>query len=212
MGLFSKMKENFQNYQKQEEIRRAMINKEITADANRPSVRSLPAKQLITSVADDPRLMEPRKKTNKRLRDQLIECIRQGKFSYTEVAVLDTTSSIIGTQLNLLGGDSQDYVWRVYVKVADLTGRVQKELIMTIYESCPSGWASNYWEEKYQNPDQVNVADYPHAYLVHYYLGQLEYYRVLSYDDLANLGSLVPELKVDWDKCIMDDTNRHCWW
>ena len=94
MGFFGKLKETIKDIQISEELKSKMVSKEMAADANRPSIRSLPYKQLITSVADDPRLMEP-KKVNKKQREQFIECIRQGRFSYTEVVIVDTCNHII---------------------------------------------------------------------------------------------------------------------
>ncbi|MCR5291475.1 MAG: hypothetical protein K6E28_01145 [Eubacterium sp.] len=211
MGFFGKLKETIKDFQESEKIKSKMVSKEVAADANRPGIRSLPYKQLITSVADDPRLMEPRK-VNKKQREQFIECIRQGRFSYTEVVIVDTCNHIIGTRTNFFGDDSRDYEWRYYAKVADMNGQVYKEVIMSLNEELPFGWTNNYWDEKYQNPDHVDISQYPHAFIVHYYLQQTEYYRILTYDEFANLSSLVRELKVKSDVCLIDDTTHSCWW
>ena len=64
MGFFNTLKDTIDETKRVGELKKVIYRKELEADPKRPSIKNLPFKVLNPSVANDPRLMEP-KKVNK---------------------------------------------------------------------------------------------------------------------------------------------------
>ena len=211
MGFFNTLKDTIDETKRIGELKKVIYRKELEADPKRPSVKNLPFKVLNPSVANDPRLMEP-KKVNKWKREQFIKCIREGRFSYVEVVALAAMNMIVCSRLNLFGSDLDDYEWRYYVKVADLRGIVQREIVLSLNKELPCGWKNGFFEDYMKNPDVINPAAYPHIFIIRYYIGDKECYKALTYDQFANLSFVVSQLDLDVKKYLDIDTDHLIYW
>jgi hypothetical protein len=109
--------------------------------------------------------------------------------------------------------EETDYIYRIYAKVADLNGVVHRETVITAKEKNIPEWPSNWWDEQYKNPDVVDPSGLAHAYILHYYIQNTEYFLLVEPDEFNDLSKVFLRLKNRPKAgCLEPDKSCRCWW
>ena len=113
--------------------------------------------------------------------------------------------------------DDIDRYYRYYVKIADLNGTVYRELVLTTKRDLVKAWKKNVDWLQAENPDVVTNTDYPRVYVLHYYLGEEEFYLALDKAEFDNIASVAGKIRFKTNqgmKCL--ELNRYesycCFW
>ncbi len=211
MGLFDKIKANLAEANRRSQVHNEMNAKEREADANRPSITALNFQVLDPAIANDPRYTNSGYVKKVGVED-FLECIRSGRAEYAEVVVVTSCSLHVDTESNPFSDDNT-WIYRVYGKVADLSGAVYREIVITAKDDYISEWAYHYWDEQYTNPDPVSPAQLPHAYILHYSIQNAEQYLLVDQEEFDDLSKVFLRLKNRTRcKCLELDNSRNCWW
>ena len=211
MGLFDKIKANLAEAKRRSQVHDEMMRKEREADEKRPSVTGLDFKLLDPAIANDPRYMNSGYIKKVGVED-FLACVRSGRAEFAEVVVVDTCTIHVDTESNPFS-DDDTWIYRLYGKVADLSGAVYRELVITAKDESISEWSSHYWDEKYANPDPVSPAQFPHAYILHYTMQNAEQYLLVDQEEFGDLTKVFLRLKNRTRRaCLEPDSDRQCWW
>lgn len=210
MGLFAKLKKNYQEAVERSRSFDLKENGERATDPTRPSIESLPFTKLDPSAADDPELQNVRVK-DEQDKAKFIECIRQGRAEFSEVMVVDSADISVEMSRDHLKQENQ-YIYRRYVKVADLSGRVRKDMVACLKDIDLKGWYNGKFWEQAQNPEVVSGPEYKHIFILHYFLGEKEYYMAMEKEALEHPATVADEVAFDKKSCLLPVTENRCYW
>lgn len=211
MGFFDKIKANLEEAKRRDQLHNQMMRDSREADSRRPGIRDLDFKVLDPAIGSDPRYTNSGyiKKIGV---DDFLACIRSGKAEYAEVVVVTTHEIIVDSDYSVLREET-DYIYRIYAKVADLNGVVHRETVITAKEKIIPEWPSNWWDEQYKNPDVVDPSGLAHAYILHYYIQNTEYFLLVEPDEFNDLSKVFLRLKNRPKAgCLEPDKSCRCWW
>ena len=209
MGFFDSFKSNMEEANRRMRVQEEMKRAALEADKRRPSIKDLEFKAIDPSVANDPRYKGYNKKT---CADDFLDCIRSGRAGYAEVAVVTTCDVLVDTEYKVFSED-YEYIYRLYAKVADLSGTVYRETVMTAKDSDKSFWPHRFWDEGYNNPDTVQASQLGRAYILHYYIQNNEYYLLVDPGEFKDLSKVFLRLKNSKKAgCLVIDNDCKCWW
>ena len=211
MGIFDKIKANLAEAKRISQVHHEMKVKAYEADKKRPSVTELEFTVLDPSFATDPRYTNSGYIKEVGV-DAFLKCIGEGKCEYVEVVVPATNEVHVDTRRTVLS-DDDEWIYRVYCKVADLNGTVYRETIISSKDSPFKQWPNAYWNENYTNPDVVSVEGLAHAYVLHYFMDGTEYYLVVDPDEFNDLSKVFLRLKNRrLAGCLEPDNSCDFWW
>ena len=215
MGLFSKAKAYWEECKEYQRIYDERRMQERERDSRRPSITNLRFVTLNPAIADSPNLVKLKVK-DKKAKEMFLDCIRSGRASFAEVLAIDSTLIKIDEDHSGFDSDYIELIFRCYVKVADLNGTVYKEIVLSSKDNQPVDWDRNIPWQKAENPDVVKVADYPHVYILHYYLGDKQYYMLVDNAEFNNLALILGRVRfVTFYKDLTPlelDKDCCCWW
>ncbi len=210
MGLFATLKKNFQEAQEKSKMYDAKEQRERETDPTRPSIESLPFTKLDPSAAEDPELQNVRVK-NEAAKQQFIDCIRQGRAEYSEVMVVDSTEISVDSTRDHFREETI-YIYCRYIKVADLNGTVRKDMVASLNGIDLENWyCGKFWEQA-ENPEVVSGPEFKHIFILHYYLGEKEYYMALEKEELEHLSKVADNVAFDKQSCLLPVTEHRCFW
>ncbi|MBO4389729.1 MAG: hypothetical protein J5825_02595 [Lachnospiraceae bacterium] len=213
MGLFSKIKANLEAAKEQEKLYKAKTDAEKAKEALRPEIKELHFVPLDPSVADAQDLMNAKcRHENTKYKKLFVECIKAGKAEYAEAVGICTTSKWVGTQKSMGDYFSDDKdkgtpIYRDYIKVADMNGKVHKRLIATMNNICLENDDDLSFENA-DNPDIVDVNTKRHIFILHYFLGKKEMYMALTEEEFADLSKVIDYVFFDMELFI----DEICFW
>ena len=221
MGLFSKLKDKIAEQKETQRLWTERKAKEAEDDARRPSTTTIPFSKLDSSMPNIIALKE--KKIEKKYANDIAEflaCVDEGRAEYTEAMVVSQEQHCVEEKENIpLSGSSDniDRYYRYYVKIADLNGTVYRELVLTTKKDLVKEWKKTVDWQKAENPDIVTDTDYPRVYVLHYYLGDEEFYLALDKAEFDNIASIANKIRFKTNqgvKCL--ELNRYnlfcCFW
>ncbi len=163
------------------------------------------------------------KKIDKKYEDDIAEflaCVDEGRAEYTEAMVISQEQRCVEERENIFLSGSDDNIdryYRYYVKIADLNGTVYRELVLTTKKDLVKAWNKNVDWLQAENPDVVTNTDYPRVYVLHYYLGEEEFYLALDKAEFNNIARVAGKIRFKTNqgmKCL--ELNRYesycCFW
>ena len=116
---------------------------------------------------------------------KLIESIEAGKTTYAEVLVLARMNRIVDRSE---GSGNNTYMY--FYKMADLKGNVLREDAPMMDDAFAVSFAYGEGDSASETDcaDVVDPDNYEHMILLHYYLGDDQYYVLLSKPQFENIG------------------------
>lgn len=127
---------------------------------------------------------------------QLAASIDEGKTTFAEVLVLAKEKRVVDRsddhpELNTL---------RYFYKVADLNGDVIREDVSAIADDYVINFECNNGDSATDtgSPDKVNPEAYTHAYILHYYLKDEQFYVLLTKEQFEDMPLLVKYAGTRW--------------
>ena len=211
MGFFDKIKANLEEANRRAKVHSEMNKAALESDKGRPSIRDLDFKVIDPSKANDPSYKGYNKKIGV---DDFLDCIRSGRAGYAEVAVVTTCEVLVDVENDAFSDDYEN-IYRLYAKVADLSGTVYREIVMTNKDRKinRSVWPFNYWNEEYTNSDTVQASSLGRAFILHYYIQNNEYFLLVDPGEFKDLSKVFYRLKnTKRAGCLVIDNDCNCWW
>ncbi len=218
MGLFSKLKENIEKAKEYEKMVNEKRKAEYEKDLNRPSIANLPFTTL------DPKLGEESEMNNITVKytikhygkdiEQFLKCVKEGKAEIAEVVVLFENRKTIHYAQKEREADTV----RFYYKIADLNGTVYKENIVSSNDEREAKFETPLKPEEAENPDPVDVNNYPHVFVLHYFLEDEEYYMAVDEEVLHHFSKIIDTMRFskfsNLYKCLetFNEKNYWAWW
>ena len=195
MGLFGKLKENMEKAKEHERMVTERRKAEYERDLKRPSITTLPFTTL------DPKLGEESEMNNitnhytishygKDI-EQFLKCVKDGKAEIAEAVVVFEKRKTIHYGRN----DREANTERYYYKIADLNGTVYRENIISSNDESEAKFEKTKTLEEAENPDVVNINDYPHVFVLHYFLENEEYYMAVDEEVLHHFSKIIGTMR-----------------
>ncbi len=138
---------------------------------------------------------------------KLAASLEEGKTTYTEVLVLAKERRVVdrdddNPELNTL---------KYFYKVADLNGNVIREDVPAIEDGYDISFECNSGNSASDtgSPDKVNPEAYMHAYIMHYYLKDDQYYVLLTKEQFEDMPLLVKHAGNRWH--FVEDGTGYRW-
>ena len=219
MGLFSKLKENIEKSKERQKMMMEKKKAEYERDISRPGIATLPF------VTLDPKLGEESEMNNITEKytirhfgkdiEQFLKCVKEGKAEIAEAVVVYETRKVIhyGRE-EKREADTERY----YYKIADLNGTVYRENIVSSNNDREAKFEKQLTWEEAENPDVVNVNDYPHVFVLHYYLENEEYYMAVDEEVLHHFSKIIDTMRFsrfsNIRSCLetFDEKSFWAWW
>ena len=157
---------------------------EYNINKKRPSITSLPFMRFSDARIEQVRKLRPGlllAGTKKKL----IRSMEEGRTTYAEVLVLARGHRLVDRSEH----DPRFDIYRYFYKVADLSGNVIREDVPVLDDKYAFGLEYNGGDSASESgcADTVDPALYMHAYILHYYLGDDQYYVLLTREQFEDL-------------------------
>lgn len=218
MGLFSKLKENAEKAKEHDRMVAERKKAECERDLKRPGIATLPFTTLDSKLGEESELNNITNsytiKHYGKDAEQFLKCVKDGKAEIAEVVVVFEYRQTIHHGRNEREADTERY----FYKIADLNGTVYKELIVSSNDEHGAKFEKTLTLDEATNPDVVDINNYPHVFVLHYFLENEEYYMAVDEEILHQFSKILGIMRFskfsNLHQCLetYNEKNFWAWW